>query len=337
MRKCLPIFILLICKFCDSCAQYSESSAHFSIEKLSPGVYAAIAKDGGYAICNAGIVDLGDATLVFDPFISPVAARDLKSAAEKLTGHAVKYVINSHFHNDHIGGNQVFEDAIIISNQRTRELIENNIPAEFETYKSVAPERLKMFKSMDVSKMSAFEKHEHVLMMAYFSSMAEAAESIRLRVPDSTFQDTLTIEGSSRSVRLTSYSNGHTESDVVMEIPDANIAFTGDLLFINFHPWISDGNLDSWASNVQDLEKENYKVLVPGHGPLGSGKDLGVLLNYFREIRSVSESFVQSKENPEEKTILPKAPFDQWHLLNFYKDNVLFDLRYLNGMAAQKR
>ena len=38
----------------------------FRIEKLADGVYAAIAKNGGHAICNAGIIDLGDATLIFD-------------------------------------------------------------------------------------------------------------------------------------------------------------------------------------------------------------------------------------------------------------------------------
>ncbi|MEJ2195139.1 MAG: MBL fold metallo-hydrolase [Ignavibacteriaceae bacterium] len=75
----------------------SFESDHFRIKKLDEGIYAAISKTGGYAICNSGIVDLGDETLVFDTFISPIAARDLKQAAEVLTGNKVKYVINSHF------------------------------------------------------------------------------------------------------------------------------------------------------------------------------------------------------------------------------------------------
>ena len=70
------------------------NSEHFAIEKLSDGVYAVIHKTGGYAICNSGIVDLGDETLVFDCFISPKAAFDLKKAAEELTGNQVKYLIH---------------------------------------------------------------------------------------------------------------------------------------------------------------------------------------------------------------------------------------------------
>lgn len=68
------------------------------------GVYAAIYIPGGYSICNGGIIDLGDATLVFDPFMSQDATSELKKTAESLTGHSVTYVVNSHYHNDHIGG-----------------------------------------------------------------------------------------------------------------------------------------------------------------------------------------------------------------------------------------
>src|SRR3990172_6492741 len=84
------------------------TSQHFRLERLADGVYAAIASGSGAATCNAGIVDLGDRTLVFDPFLTPKAAHDLRVAAEQLTGRSVSIVINSHYHNDHIRGNQVF-------------------------------------------------------------------------------------------------------------------------------------------------------------------------------------------------------------------------------------
>src|SRR6478672_4220611 len=129
-----------------SVAFYAEAqdfqSKHFTIRKLADGVYAAIAKDGGYAICNAGIIDLGDATLIFDPFMTPEAAEDLKRSAEELTGHQITYVINSHFHNDHIGGNQVFDKATIISTARTRELIAKYQPEEIADDKKNAPKSL---------------------------------------------------------------------------------------------------------------------------------------------------------------------------------------------------
>ena len=50
-------------------------SRHYTLEMLADGIYAAIHNnESGYAICNAGIIDLGDKTIVIDPFFSPIAA-----------------------------------------------------------------------------------------------------------------------------------------------------------------------------------------------------------------------------------------------------------------------
>ena len=77
------------------------TSEHFKLDRIAEGVYVAIAIEGGLARCNAGIVDLGDQTLLFDTFMTPQAAQDLRAAAEGLTGRPVTYVINSHAHSDH--------------------------------------------------------------------------------------------------------------------------------------------------------------------------------------------------------------------------------------------
>ena len=125
MSKIIFIFLLLI--------NYSFSqdffSKHFKIEKLSDGVYAAIHSFGGYAICNAGIIDLGEKVLVFDTFLTVEAARDLRKAAESITGKEVTYVVNSHAHNDHIRGNQVFyPNSVIISTIKLRDKIVEEEP-----------------------------------------------------------------------------------------------------------------------------------------------------------------------------------------------------------------
>src|SRR6185312_4271624 len=99
------------------------ASPYFHLELLSEGVWAAIVERGTGAWGNAGIVALGDGTLVFDTFLTPAAARDLRAAAELLTGQPVTYVVNSHYHMDHIHGNAVFDDAHIIATEKTRERI----------------------------------------------------------------------------------------------------------------------------------------------------------------------------------------------------------------------
>ena len=77
--------------------QAKPQSKHFTVEEIDQGIWAVIHKFGGYAICNAGSIDLGDETLIFDLFISPEAARDLKRVAEELTAKPIKYVINNYY------------------------------------------------------------------------------------------------------------------------------------------------------------------------------------------------------------------------------------------------
>ena len=102
---------------------YTESK-HFEFHSLAEGICAAVAIDGGSAISNAGVIDLGGQILVFDTFLTPQAATDLRRAATDVLGRTPNIVINSHYHNDHIWGNQVFApEAQIVSSTRTRDLI----------------------------------------------------------------------------------------------------------------------------------------------------------------------------------------------------------------------
>ncbi|MGD6818520.1 MBL fold metallo-hydrolase [Metabacillus sp. 113a] len=75
---------------------------YFTCTEVRPGVFAAIAKEGTGAAGNAGFVNLGKGTLVFDTFLLPQAAAELCAAAEERTGNRVKYVVNSHYHGDHL-------------------------------------------------------------------------------------------------------------------------------------------------------------------------------------------------------------------------------------------
>ena len=89
----------------------AKSGENFHIQQLAKGVWAAIHNDQyGKAICNAGIVDLGHKTLIFDPFMTPTAAQELKETAEQLTGKPVTIVVNSHYTQHHIAaGMTIFE------------------------------------------------------------------------------------------------------------------------------------------------------------------------------------------------------------------------------------
>ena len=123
--------------------QAEFSSRHFTVHPLAEGVYAAIHTEGGAAICNAGVVDLGGQLLVFDTFLTPQAAQDLRTFAMAEFGVPPQLVVNSHYHNDHTWGNQAFErEAQFIASIRTRQLMETEGKEELRWYAANAPKKL---------------------------------------------------------------------------------------------------------------------------------------------------------------------------------------------------
>jgi glyoxylase-like metal-dependent hydrolase (beta-lactamase superfamily II) len=117
-------------------------SKHFQLQRLTDGVYAAVATERGHAICNAGIIDTGDRTIVFDTFISPDPAKDLLKAAKRLTPQNVIRVVNSHYHNDHIGATKLshrrrhHQHGSCIGNRSQeprRQVGKENIPERLQT------------------------------------------------------------------------------------------------------------------------------------------------------------------------------------------------------------
>lgn len=126
MKNLFLAFILTVSVIsCNQEPQLVYSSENFTMTELSDGVYACIHRIGGKAISNAGVIDNGRETIIFDSFLSPDVAEELLSVIKQLGLSPVSFVVNSHAHNDHIRGNQVFaDDTRIISTPRTAELIE---------------------------------------------------------------------------------------------------------------------------------------------------------------------------------------------------------------------
>ena len=313
------------------------SSNDFEIKKLADGVYAAIHKPGGRAICNAGIVDLGNTTLVFDPFISPYAAEELKRVIAEMGLGPVKYVVNSHYHDDHIRGNQVFKDASIYSTRVTRDLIEKTEPEEFEDETQNLPGVIAKSDSAlaAVPVNDTMQKIQLEFWNNYYKTILESHKILQTVLPDKIVNVKETIKGSKQSVELIDMGMGHTLSDLILYIPGSKIIFTGDLLFINNHPWIADANIDSLKNCLNKIKAMNPFILVPGHGPVGNKNDIAVLLNYLENINLVAEDQLKKGFLPEQVKEIPMpVAYQSWLLGTFYLPNIKFQM---NQLLAQKK
>ena len=298
------------------------ASPHFMLRKLAEGVHVAFATETGAATCNAGIVDLGDRTLVFDTFLTPKAGSDLRRAAETLTGRPVAYVVNSHYHNDHIRGTQEFPGAVVISTDRTRNLIATKEVEEIRSDADGAPQRLLEWQDQLRAAVDPEEQRQLRFWIDYARVIIESLPSLRLVLPQLTFERRLVIRGPARRVDLVALA-GHTPDDVIMLLPQDGIAFLGDLLFVGFHPYLSDGNPDDWLQSLDAIERQDVTTLVPGHGSLGTMGDVRRLRDYIAAVDETAQDLARRGAVPDANLPVPEA-FRSWGYGKFFPTNVKF-------------
>lgn len=301
-------------------------SKHFSLHALGDGIHAAIATDGGSAISNAGLVDLGDQLLVFDTFLTPQAARGLLQRTIELFRRPPQLVINSHYHNDHIWGNQVFAPgAQIISSARTRHLIETAGAEEFQWYSSISAERLTSLLSQQ-NQTDGEGRQQLQTWIGYYEGLVEALPQLEITLPDITFESSLEIHDSRRSARLISFDDAHTGHDTILHLPEDGIVFMSDLLFVNCHPYLGDGDAHGLLDALAKISRLDATRFVAGHGPVGTPTDLKRQIDYVEHCLDAAHTLRDRGIAPGESPGDLEVPreYRGWLYPNFYKANIQF-------------
>jgi glyoxylase-like metal-dependent hydrolase (beta-lactamase superfamily II) len=308
-------------------------SEHFEVDALTEGVFALVATYGGWGIGNAGLIDLGGQIIAFDTFITPRAAEDLRRFSVAQFGKPPNIVINSHYHNDHIWGNQVFaEDALILSSSRTRELITTKGQEEFDWYSATSAQRLEELQGQ-YQNASRAEQENLKLWVAYFEGLVEELPRTTIHLPQITFESRFEIHGEHQTAELITFEGGHTGSDSVLYLPENGILFMSDLLFVDCHPYIADGDPQKLLGAVDDLGKFDALDFVPGHGPVGTKADLDLMCEYVTHCVETAQGLVESGQVEEARIneIRPTEKFQHWQLPQFFQMNIQFLCKRLMG------
>ena len=193
-----------------------------------------------------------------------------------------------------------------------------------------APASLEQVKKEITSSMTPHEQEENVMWQGYYQALVTSSDSLKVILPGITFTDSLTIQGSNKTVQLFTYGEGHTESDLFLYLPLERIAFLGDLLFIKNQPWVGDGDVDKWKNYLDSILKLDLDILVPGHGPVGKPSDIGAMKSYFQNIDETATAYYKKRTLPQDdKSLTSPAPYDSWFLSNFYKPNVISEYNRL--------
>ncbi|MGV3464900.1 MAG: MBL fold metallo-hydrolase [Heyndrickxia sp.] len=292
------------------------SSKHFTLEKVKDGIYAAIAKEGGGSVGNAGFIDLGNQTVIFDTFNTQQAAEELYQFTKNITGKTVTWVINSHWHGDHIRGNQIFKDSHIISSLTT-----------YNKMKELHPERIAKQKN-DIGGLQRYinslKKQYNVrkdkqleYQINFLKEIESSLPTLELVLPNQTFQGDMMFHGTKRSAKLFTLGGGHSFCDAMLYLPEDHVIFMGDLLFVDTHPSLfEDSNPNHWIHILKETIDLEIEFAIPGHGPVGTKSSITKLLEYFSDISDVANEIRDSD------AISMIVKYQNWSGENVYKQNI---------------
>jgi cyclase len=299
-------------------------SKHFNLEKVTPNVYAAIAKEGGGSAANAGFVDLGDKVIVFDTFNTQQASKDLRDIAEKVTELPIKWVINSHWHGDHIRGNQTFTNCDIISSEITYEKMKEIHPSRISKQKNDLQGLSKYIESLNRKNDSALHDQIHFL-----RELETSLPTLELTLPHQTFNGEFTFPGTKCSAKLFSLGGGHSFCDAILYIPEEKVIFMGDLLFVGCHPtFFEESNPDIWVEILRKVEDLEFEAAIPGHGSVGDKADVIHLIHYINELQDA----VRACDSIEEIEIHEK--YRGWKSSEVFYQNIKILHKQINGLSS---
>ena len=233
------------------------------IQQISPNIYAFIQ---GPHITNSGFVVFSWGVIVIDSLMTLTLANRLKRAIRSVTDKPIKYVVNTHFHGDHVFGNQCFLPASIVGHKNTALTLERN----GQIYVTKFAQR--------------------------FPKLETELTKVRVIPPTLTFQNSIRLGTLDEGVDLFFFGHGHTSGDIVLFCPQEKVLFAGDLVFHAICPTSDDAHISSWLTVLERLEELDSQVIIPGHGDPCGRRELGYMQQLLREVLASSKSITFGHE-----------------------------------------
>lgn len=222
------------------------------LQKLDQGVFAFLGMQGN---ANAGFILTHEGIVVVDSQMNEPLAKEMLNQIRKQSHQPILYVINTHYHGDHTFANHVFSPTKgIISHENTLKFLQTH-------------------------------GKEHLQQFARFFG-EEMAQGIMVTLPTKTVQDQMTLTFQDRRIEILHLGKGHTDSDLVVYLPDEKILFAGDLVYAGRLPWLGDGHTKEWLKTLEKLKTLAFETVVPGHGKPGNRKVVDRFEAYLTGLRA---------------------------------------------------
>ncbi|MFD1625976.1 MBL fold metallo-hydrolase [Azospirillum griseum] len=217
------------------------------LHQVADGLYCWLQPDGGFCLSNAGLVTDGDQSLLVDTLIDLPRTRDMLACMAAATPAAKRIgtLVNTHSDPDHTAGNTLMNGARIIMTDGCA-----------NTYRHIE----RMVKGID--KLTGGARQ----LMTEMGADDFQMDGVTYVPPTETFNRALTVMVGDKRVELVEMGPAHTESDVLVHVPDSGVVFTGDLMFNDCHLVMNHPHIGNWIAVCDQLLAWDAAVYVPGHG-----------------------------------------------------------------------
>lgn len=121
-------------------------------------------------------------------------------------------------------------------------------------------------------------------------------------------------------MQLLTFGGGHTQSDVIVYIPDEKLVVTGDLVLSKHHPVLTNANPQEWLHILEQIEQLGIETIVPGHGNICSLRELREVKDYISDILVLVAEAMQNKQ-PIDSLEVPDK-YQGWSFTTYFKSNL---------------
>lgn len=265
-------------------AAAAQGDDGYVVRDLAPGVFAAVAPEGvaSYLFANSLVVIGDDGVLVVDSGQRPALAEELIGLIRERTDRPVRWVVNTHWHGDHVWGNasflEAFPEARILATPATRDSIaaasRRQIDEQLAQHR-LGRERLSsMTDTADAALLARIRAADSVRV----DRIAEM-ESLEVVLPTEVFRERTTLDLGDRTAVLLPLGPAHTPGDAAVWLPEERVLGAGDLLESG-ELWLEGADVVGWTRALDALAALEPAVIVASHGAISRD---GALLAAGRE------------------------------------------------------
>lgn len=242
LNRIVNICIFLASSLLFALAATQASAKQFTPVQVVPGIYAFIGDTGMRTYenegmnSNAGFIVTGSGVVVVDSGSTYLVAKAMHAAIKKVTQQPVKYVINTGGQDHRWLGNGYFREigAQIIASRKA---------------------------------LADMQERGDMQMAALKPTLREKLAGTQIAYPDRLFDQTDTLKLGGEEIQIIFTHGGHTPGDAIVWLPNSRTLFSGDLIFTDrLLGMLPFSNSKDWLASVEEIEKLNPEVIVPGHG-----------------------------------------------------------------------